>query len=207
MQVTEAITLFKLSVPSSQLSALVALIAAYILIRVRFGSRLGGLYGDAAFYFVLIWKGSYVLTDFGNFLKAPLSLLYYNGGLTGALAGLLAALFFIWRKGAAGTPAVLMAAIAVQSVYQIMMALMNRNGPIAETVTIALFGALLILTVFRAASSILWQRQLAALFVAVHFMVAAVQPEGFGGLPFVSTVIFGLSHLIFLSAGRRLNDQ
>ncbi|KZE38377.1 hypothetical protein AV656_05530 [Bhargavaea cecembensis] len=205
MQVTEAITIFKLSVPTSHLSALAALIAAYILLRFRFGSRQAGLYGDAAFYFVVIWKGSYVLTDFGNFLKAPMSLLYYNGGLTGALAGILAALFFLWRKGAAGSPAVLMSAVAVQSVYQIMMAILNENGPLPETVTVVMFSMLFILTVLRADVSNLWQRQLTVLFLAVHLIAAAFQPDGFGGLPFVSTVIIGLYQLSFLSAGRRHN--
>lgn len=203
MQVTEAITIFKLSVPTSQLSALAALIAAYILLRLRFGVREAGMFGDAAFYFVAIWKVSYVLTDFSNFLKAPLSLLYYNGGLTGALAGLLAALFFLWRQGAAGSPAVLMSAVTVQSVYQIMMVILNDNGPIAEIVTVALFSTLFILTVFRAEASILWQRQLTVLFLAVHLMAAAFQPDGFGGLPIVSTVIFALYHFSILSAGRR----
>ncbi|EMR07976.1 hypothetical protein C772_00305 [Bhargavaea cecembensis DSE10] len=206
MQVTEAITIFKLSVPSSHLSALAALIAAYILLRVRFGSRQAGIYGDAAFYFVLVWKGSYVLTDFGNFMKAPLSLLYYNGGLTGALAGLLAALFFIWKKGAAGSPAVLMAAVTVQSVYQIMMALLNNNGPVAETVTVVLFGILLLLAVLRSDGTILRQRQLTVLFLAVHLMAATVQPDGFSGLSFVSTVIFVVYQFIFLSGGRRHHE-
>ena len=206
MQVTEAITIFKLSVPSSQISALVALVIAYILLRAKFGSRLAGLYGDAAFYFVVIWKGSYILTDFGSFMKAPLSLLYYNGGLTGALAGLLAALFFLWRKGAAGTPDALMAAVAVQSVYQIMMAFLNGNGPVAESVTVALFGTLLVVTVFCAGRSILWQQQLAMLFLTVHLIAAVVQPDGFSGLPFISTVIYVIDHFIFLSAGRRRDE-
>ncbi|MFC7365812.1 MULTISPECIES: hypothetical protein [Bhargavaea] len=205
MQVTEAITIFKLSVPSSHLSALAALAAAYILLRVMFGSRQAGLYGDAVFYFVLIWKGSYVLTDFDNFMKAPLSLLYYNGGLTGALAGLLAALFFLWRKGMAGTPAVLMAAVAVQGVYQTMMALLNENGRMAEAVTVTVFGILLFLTVSQINGSILWQRQLTVLFLAAHLIVATFQPDGFGGLPFAATVILIIYQFIFLSAGRRNN--
>lgn len=201
MQVTDVITIFKLSVPSSHLSALAALVAAYVLIRLRYGSRPAGLLADAAFYFVLIWKGSYVLTNFGSFLKAPLSLLYYNGGMTGALAGLLAALYFLWRKGLAASPAVLTGAVAVQSVYQMMMVLLNDNGILAETATVMLFGPLLFLTHLKADSTRLWQKQLTVIFPAVHLMAAAVQPDGFGGLSFVSTLIFSVYHYNRLVGG------
>lgn len=206
MRVTEAVTLFKLSVPTSHISAMIALVVAYIIIRIQFGKRQAGLYADAAFYFVVVWKGSYVLTHFGDFLKAPLSLLYYDGGLIGALAGLLVGLFFLIRHELLGAPAILVAAVTIQAIYQIMMVFLNDNGVSAEIVTVILFGGLLLLTIFRAGSSLLWQQQLTALFGAVHLIAAAVQPDGFGGLAFISTIIFCLFHYTLLKSGRHHHE-
>lgn len=55
---------------------------------------------------------------------------------------------------------------------------------------------LLFLTLLKAGSTLLWQKQLTVLFPAAHLFAAAVKPDGFRGLSFVSTLIFAFIIII-----------
>jgi len=206
MPVTTWITLFTLTVPSSWIAAIAALTAAYAVVRIRAGKEAAAVYSDAAFLFVVIWKLSYAVFHFGTFIKSPLSLLYYNGGLPGAVIGLLWALLTLHRKGAGRSAWLLTAAVLLQAVYQTSMALFNEGGLLPKTVTIGAFTVLLIAVLIKAGTTSSWTIQLAILFPVVHLFVAAVQPDGFTGLPLLATGIFSV-YFIFMNVRFNISER
>ncbi|MET3575634.1 hypothetical protein [Bhargavaea ullalensis] len=189
-------TIFSLTVPSSWIAVLIAMAAAYSIVRVRADKAAAGLFADAAFWFILVWKGSYILFHFGVFIRSPFSVLYYNGGTAGATLGLLSALFFLYRKKAADQDWLLTAAVSVQAVYQTAMVLLNRTGWLPGTVTIAGFLILLTAVLIKNESSAGWTLQLAVLFPVVHLFIAAMQPEGVGGFPVIATAAFSVYFIL-----------
>ncbi|WP_052455798.1 hypothetical protein [Bhargavaea cecembensis] len=204
MPVTKWILILNLTVPSSWIAVLAAMAVAYGAVRIRKGKESAGLYADAAFWFVLVWKFSYLLTHFGIFLKSPLSVLYYNGGFFGAVLGLLAVLAFLYFKGAGAEGWLLLAAVVTQSVYQLAMVFLNEGGLLPKFVTAAGFAVLLLLVFLKGRLEGGWAVQLAVLMAAVHLLAAAVQPGGLTGFPLLATVVFSI---YFLSLNRMTSLQ
>lgn len=50
------------------------------------------------FTYILVWKFSYILFSLSDFIKAPLSLVYFDGGLKGHVLALVALAFILYRK-------------------------------------------------------------------------------------------------------------
>ncbi|MFL0584832.1 TlpA family protein disulfide reductase [Solibacillus silvestris] len=50
------------------------------------------------FTYILVWKFSYILFSLSDFLKAPLSLVYFDGGLKGHVLALVVFAFVLYRK-------------------------------------------------------------------------------------------------------------
>lgn len=54
---------------------------------------------DRLFWIYLaVWKGSYILFFWDSFIQAPMSLLYFDGGIKGHIAAVLVLCIFIWNK-------------------------------------------------------------------------------------------------------------
>lgn len=92
LPVTEWFIIKSLTVPSSWVAVLLALILTGIVVWRVFGKETEDWYSDAAILFLLVWKLSVVVTDFDMILDSPLSILYFNGGETGLYLGVIAAL-------------------------------------------------------------------------------------------------------------------
>ena len=90
MIVTNFYFVGNVTLASSWIALIIAFVVAYIAIRFRFGKEISGVLVDSIFYFVLVWKLSVIVTDFGNVIKSPLSIIYFNGGTIGFYLALLA---------------------------------------------------------------------------------------------------------------------
>lgn len=88
-----------LTVPSVWLSVILALAGTALIGRYVLKQNTDLLW-NGFFYYVLIWKISYIFFYFDLFRQSPFSLLYFHGGIKGHFLALffLAVYFFIVRK-------------------------------------------------------------------------------------------------------------
>ena len=85
-----------MSIPSTWLSASVALFAAALIFRVIAGKKVGEWYWNSFFLYFFVWKLSYIPFHLNMFLDMPLSLIYFNGGSKGHLVALaVLSLYFL----------------------------------------------------------------------------------------------------------------
>lgn len=145
------------------------------------------------FYVVIVWKLSVVLTDFSSIIRSPLSLVYFDGGVVGFYLGLvfIAGKVALDRKkgrlAAEGVQALVAGAVAVQTVYQVMMVLLNDGQLLVQIVTVVAFVLFALFYWIKSDGSLpfVW------LFMAVHVFVAVWQPAGLVGTPFMTTLLIG----------------
>lgn len=198
MPVTEWFIIRSLTVPSSWIAVLIALIVTGIVLWRVFGKVTEDWYSDAAILFLLVWKLSVVITDFEMIVASPLSILYFNGGETGLYLGLFAALsrlFWQLRRlewSQRELTAVLIGFVMIQSLYQLSMVILNEAVILQKITTVILFAGMVILTWQKASVSSLWRIQLTILFLGVHMFVALIQPEGLIQTPIFITGLFVL---------------
>lgn len=201
MPVTEWFIVKSLTVPSSWIAVLFALIVTGIILWRKFGKDTEDWYSDAAIVFLLVWKFSVILTDFSSVVEYPLTILYFNGGVTGIYLGLVVALSrLMWRIRQQGwldeeLAALILAFVMVQSLYQFFMVVLNEAGDYQKIITIVVFSGMLILTWLKASQSNIWRTQLAILFLSTHVFVATIQPEGLLQTPLFVTILFVICSL------------
>ncbi|GKV67548.1 hypothetical protein NCCP2716_00460 [Sporosarcina sp. NCCP-2716] len=195
MPVTEYYVLWKVTVPSTWMAAVLGLIAGWLAVRRQFGKRSAELIGDAFFTVLIVWKLSVIVTDFPVVWRSPAAILYFNGGAPGFIAGMCVAGLLAVRSEkrlpVSFSRVILLAAACAQGVYQIMMALLNAGPAYAKVLTAVLFGTLVIAAFRYAGRHEMPVRSGALLLIAVHAFTAAVQPSGFAGIPFAATVAAG----------------
>lgn len=75
--------IFNLTIPSIWLAVVMASFAATILYKFATTEKVTEWFGNALFIYILVWKFSYILFHFSNFLNMPLSAIYFNGGIKG----------------------------------------------------------------------------------------------------------------------------
>ncbi|WP_025786035.1 hypothetical protein [Sporosarcina sp. D27] len=193
MPVTDYFLLWKVTVPSSWIAAVIGFILAWLAVRVKFGKPVADIVVDALFTTIIVWKLSVIVTDFETVLRAPMAILYFNGGMFGFLAGILIAALFILFSRKPKPPTVsqgiLLGIISAQAGYQVMMALLNEGMLVTKVITIILFTAIAVLAFIHVENESVPVIYSAGLFVAAHAFIAALQPTGFTGIPFAGTVI------------------
>ncbi|REB11179.1 hypothetical protein DVB69_00955 [Sporosarcina sp. BI001-red] len=193
MPVTDYFLLWKVTVPSSWIAAVIGFILAWLAVRTKLGKSAADLFVDALFTTIIIWKLSVIVTDFETVRRAPMAILYFNGGMFGFLLGILiAALFFLFSRklnSPTVSQALLLGIISAQAVYQVMMALLNEGTLITRVITIVMFAVIAILAFIHTENERVPVVYATGLFVAVHAFIAALQPAGFMGIPFSATVI------------------
>lgn len=196
MPVTEWFIIKSLTIPSSWLAVLLAILITGIIVWRKFGKETEDWFSDAAILFLLVWKFSVVLTDFKLIIDSPLSILYFNGGRLGLFLGLSVALLkLLWRFRQKKWPvselvALLFSMVMLQFVYQIIMVLLNEALLWQKIITVVLFVALVTLTWLKISISSTWQIQLTFLFLFTHIFVALIQPQGMLQSPLFVTGIF-----------------
>lgn len=200
MPLTDYFLLWKVTVPSTWIATLVGFLLAWGAVRVKFGKRLSDELGDVFFTILTVWKLSVIVTDFQVVLKSPASILYFNGGKTGFIVGIvLAAVMLVLSrkpKPIELTRGLLLAFVVAQSGYQLMMALLNTGSLFSKVVTVVLFAFLFVIAYFYVRNSALPVEYGVGFMVAAHAFIAALQPAGFKGIPFTATVVAGISLLL-----------
>ena len=196
MPVTEWFIIKSLTIPSSWLAVLLAILITGIIVWRKFAKETEDWFSDAAILFLLVWKFSVVITDFEMIVDSPLSILYFNGGSVGLFLGLSVALLkLLWKFRREKWPpselvALLFTMVMLQSLYQLFMVIMNESVLWVKIVTIVLFAGLATLTWLKIAVSHTWQIQLSVLFLFTHIFVALIQPQGILQTPLFVTSLF-----------------
>lgn len=209
MPVTKLFIIGSITVPSSWIALIVGFVVAYGAIRMYYGKIQATVLSDAFFNLVIVWKLAVILTNFSTVIRAPLSILYFHGGLVGFYLGLIVVIGKVLldrkkgRIGGEGMVALFTGAVIVQVVFQVMMAVLNEGGLVAQVVTVVLFTLFGLFFWVNSVKGGVWLIQLAMLFMAVHFFIAAFQPAGLIGTPLVTTCIIGLFFTVLFSMERR----
>ncbi|MGM0897988.1 MAG: hypothetical protein ACQEV0_08810 [Bacillota bacterium] len=89
------VPILHLTVPAVWVSVLLAAVAASLLQRFVTKEKTGEWFWNAVALYIITWKLSYVLFNFENFRDMPLSLLYFNGGLSGHLLGIILVIIYL----------------------------------------------------------------------------------------------------------------
>ena len=177
---TEWYSIRALTLPATAIALLLAFFIVWFILRMQFSKRWAGVYGDALFTFILVWKFSLIVTDFRAVIAQPLALIYFNGGTIGIYLGMAAVcLQFVWKKqkiqlDAEGVTAGIWAIILTQSIYQWFVVLLNDNPVKSEVMTLLVLS---ILTIF-----IVWKMTALTKALMIYtvglMVVAAFQPQG-----------------------------
>ncbi|QPQ32367.1 hypothetical protein [Lysinibacillus sp. JNUCC 51] len=180
MNNTEWYSIRALTLPATAVALLVAFFIAWLVLRVQFPKKWAGVYGDAVFTFIVVWKFSVIVTDFKAVIAQPFALLYFNGGTIGVFLGVMAVSLQLWWKrqkiqfDASGIAAYSWAIILTQSIYQWLVVLLNDNQTTSEVITLLVLSTL---TVF-----ILWKitttNRALILYTIGLIIVALFQPHG-----------------------------
>ena len=209
MTVTKLFIIGNTTVPSSWVALVLAFAISYLVIRLRYGKHISGVLVDSIFYFVLVWKLSVILTDFNNVIKSPLSIIYFNGGQLGFYLGLLVGMITIvieLKKNGMhmfDKQALFLGFITIQSVYQLLMVLINEGPKTAELVTSLMFTLIVIfiwISSNKIENAII---QLALLFAAGHFFTSLFQPSSYVNNSFITTILVTIFIIFFLGHSER----
>lgn len=78
------------------IAVVIALAAVALIKRIVSAEKIGEWYWNAFTLYFLVWKASYILFHFEEFLNFPLSVLYFNGGAPGHLLAMAALTIYLW---------------------------------------------------------------------------------------------------------------
>jgi hypothetical protein len=85
--------------PSVWGAVVIAFVVTGIFLRLYDSQRPTEWFGNSVFWFILTWKLSFILFNFPAFIRQPLSVIYFHGGMKGFWLGTAAALVYIFIKG------------------------------------------------------------------------------------------------------------
>lgn len=187
-----------ITMPSSWIAFIGAFLVTYLFIRLYFGKIPGERIGNIFFNIVIVWKLSVIVTDFSMVIKNPLSILYFHGGSFGWILGLLVAGLLTVRQARkekwqrADHWALLLALISWQTVYQLLMAFLNQGSLFVKSMTILLFIGMFLLAWWSERKNVNTVSEIAGVFIALHFLVSAIQPGDLFNTAFITTLSIGL---------------
>ena len=85
-----------ITMPAVWIATLITLAVSAVVWRVIRGEKIGEWYWSAFTLYFLVWKASYILFNFDEFLDFPMSVLYFNGGASGHILALAALSAYLW---------------------------------------------------------------------------------------------------------------
>ncbi|KOP63782.1 hypothetical protein AMS59_23870 [Lysinibacillus sp. FJAT-14745] len=177
---TEWFSIRTLTLPATAVALLVAFFIVWLVLRVQFPKNWAGVYGDAVFTFIVVWKFSIIVTDFKAVIAQPFALLYFNGGTIGVFLGVLAASLQLLLKrqkiqfDATGIAACGWAIILTQSIYQWLVVLLNDNQTNSEMITLLVLSTLTVLILWKITAI----NRALFLYTIGLMIVALFQPHG-----------------------------
>ncbi|QTD41201.1 hypothetical protein [Sporosarcina sp. Te-1] len=203
MIVTNYYLIGNFTLSSSWIAIIVAFAVAYSLVRMLFNAQSANRFADQFFIVLIIWKLSVVVTDAPLILQAPMSVIYFNGGLFGFCLGIIYVFVKLWMNIRRGNvtkeqlDSMMYGVILMQAFYQVGMASLNDGPLYARLATIVIFLALLLLTVWRIRKKTAVSNQEPLLFAAAHLFAASFQPAGYwNGALLITLLIVGFWMLV-----------
>lgn len=94
----EFIQIANVTLPVQQPAVIIALFGAWLYARIQYGKSFADRFGSTVFLFIMVWKFSIILFQFPLVIQAPMSILYFNGGIYGFWLGLAVALLYTYIK-------------------------------------------------------------------------------------------------------------
>lgn len=85
-----------ITLPAVWIAIVIALAVVALSKRLISGEKIGEWFWNAFTLYFLVWKASYILFNFEEFLNFPLSILYFNGGASGHLLAIAAITVYVW---------------------------------------------------------------------------------------------------------------
>ena len=85
-----------ITMPAVWIAILIALAISAAAWRIISGEKIGEWYWNAFTLYFLVWKASYILFNFEEFMNFPMSVLYFNGGASGHMLALAALAVYLW---------------------------------------------------------------------------------------------------------------
>lgn len=206
MSVTKFYLIGGVTVPTSWVAFIIGVVVAYFMIRIRFGKQRAEQFSDTAILIVLVWKLSVILTDFSTIIRHPLSLLYFHGGTIGFYVGVIVAfgyILFQWKRKQRtflDATAYFYGFLVAQSIYQLLMALLNDGYLLVRMVSILVSVAMLFLAWWKLRSDqYILVIQMLLIFGCIHIFLAAVQSiEQANNVSFMTTIFFALSMSVII---------
>lgn len=169
MKITDWYVIVSLTMPSTWVAVLLALLVSSITLLIQFNKQVASHFLDAAIAFILLWKFSVILTDFSAVVQEPFSLLYFNGGYLGIGMGTIGALVSLIRAKVSISTIQLMVVYTV-SYYLFFMIVLNSNPISIEMGTLVTLVIVFVL---------LWKVATVRLVaVGLLFFIAYFQPLG-----------------------------
>lgn len=198
MFVTKYFLIGKVSIASSWVALIFSFILAYSVVRWKYGKSSADLLSDAIFYFIIVWKLSVVLTDFKTVIQFPLSIIYFHGGTTGVLLGIIAAavkVFWEIKRKQLTNPqmmGLLLGTVWILSMYQVFIVLVNEGPVLIRFMTGIVFSVfgLVILLFIKQFEKLPYQ--LMMLMVVLHLFMSALQPAGLIQTPMFVAISLGI---------------
>lgn len=177
---TEWYSIRALTLPATAVALLITFFIVWLILRVQFSKKWSEVYADAIFTFLIVWKLSLLVTDFKAVVNNPLSLLYFNGGTIGIYLGVIVVSLQIWRKRhnlqleKQDIIPCSWAIILTQSIYQMIVVLLNDNTTSSEIITLVVLSVLTIIILWKLAA----MKQALLLYTVGYLIVALFQTLG-----------------------------
>nr|WP_283778205.1 hypothetical protein [Lysinibacillus sp. D4A1_S13] len=177
---TEWYSIRALTLPATAVALLITFFIVWLILRVQFSKKWSEVYADAIFTFLIVWKLSLLVTDFKAVVNNPMSLLYFNGGTIGVYLGVIVVSLQIWRKRhnlqfeKQDIIPCSWAIILTQSIYQMIVVLLNDNTTSSEIITLVVLSVLTIIILWKLAA----MKQALLLYTVGYLIVALFQTLG-----------------------------
>lgn len=136
-------TILKVSLPASSLAFIGATMMTMIFLYIYTNKKLVDPFLNYIIGFIIIWKVSYLVTDWQSFIDYPLTLVYFNGGIFGFVAASIFTLLyaireFLKKKESSILFEQLLYFILMFSSYQFLFAILNDGDLSIRLVTVVL---------------------------------------------------------------------
>lgn len=177
---TEWYSIRTLTLPATAVALLITFFIVWLILRLQFSTKWSELYSDAIFTFIIVWKLSLLVTDFKTAVSNPITLLYFNGGTIGVYLGVIVASLQIWRKRNSlqleeeNMTACSWAIILTQSIYQMLVVLLNDNNTSSEVITLVVLSVVTLVILWKLAA----MKQALFLYTVSYLIVTILQPLG-----------------------------
>ena len=177
---TEWYSIRTLTLPATAIALLITFFIVWLILRLQFSKKWSELYSDAIFTFIIVWKLSLLATDFKTVVSNPITLLYFNGGTIGVYLGVIVASLQIWRRRnrlqleGEDMTAYSWAIILTQSIYQMLVVLLNDNNTSSEVITLVVLSVVTLVILWKLAA----MKQALFLYTVSYLIVAILQPLG-----------------------------